>query len=349
MTPVGSSGTVRSGRACRADFSTNMEQQVEQRELGTTGIRVSTVAMGCWPIAGMTSLDVNDEDSRKTLRGAVAAGVNFFDTAYCYGRDGESERLLGELIQECRRDDLVIATKGGLEWSPAGERHFDASPKRLREQCIASLARLNTDYVDLLYLHAPSPNDSLAEAAVTLDQLRREGLTRAVGVSNLSLDQMQQFHAVCRIDAVQPPYNMIVRGIEAAMIPWCQKHQISVVPYWPLMKGLLAGKLPRDFQFKPGDGRAKYPMFQGTEWHKNQDLIDEIRTTAETSGLTVAQLVIRWTLAQTGITSVLCGAKRPYQIEETAMAGGGQLTPSQTAQLATALQNRGTPIEVGAV
>ena len=318
------------------------------REIGSTGIQVSPVALGCWPIAGMTSLDVNHADSLATLRTAFELGINFYDTAYCYGANGESEKLIAEALGP-QRDQVVIATKGGLHWEQDGNRVFDARSATLRRQCEESLQRLNTDYVDLLYLHAPDGATPLADSAGALSQLLAEGKTRAVGVSNLNLQQLQTFHAVCPVSALQPPYNLLQRQIETDLLPWCQSERISVIPYWPLLKGLLAGKLPRDHQFAAGDGRAKYTMFQGEEWEQNQDFVDRLRHIGEGVGKTVAQIAVNWVLNQAGITSALCGAKRASQITETASAGDWTLPDSAAEELQEALRLRGTPITPGAV
>lgn len=318
------------------------------RQLGQTDIHISPVALGCWPIAGMTSLDVNDADSLATLHACFDIGINFLDTAYCYGAQGESERLIAKALRG-RRDEMVIATKGGLHWLPNGERVYDARPERLIQECEESLQRLQTDRVELLYLHAPDPQVPVAESARGLAELLRQGKTRSVGVSNFTLAQLEEFHAVCPITAFQPPYNMLVRDIERDTLPWCRERGISVIIYWPLMKGLLAGKLPRDFVFRPGDGRAKYPMFQGAEWEKNQDLLDRLRTIAAAAGHTVTEVVVNWTIHQPGITSALCGAKRPDQIRESAGGMGWKLTAEQFAAIDSALAERGEPVTRGAV
>ncbi len=318
------------------------------RPLGKTSLLVSPVAMGCWPIAGMTSLDVNDADSLATLTAAVDAGINFFDTAYCYGAFGESEKLIARALGH-RRDELVIATKGGLHWTTPTTRVYDASPERLQLECEESLQRLNTDRIDLLYLHAPDPQVPVGESAAGLKKLLDAGKTRCVGVSNLTLAQMQEFEQVCPITACQPPYNMLMRDIEADILPWCLERQISLAIYWPLMKGLLAGKLPRDFVFQPGDGRAKYPMFQGEEWKRNQDFLDRLREIATRSGRTITEIVINWTIHQPGITVALCGAKRPDQIRESAAGMGWELSPTDRAAIDDALRLRGQPLTQPAV
>jgi aryl-alcohol dehydrogenase-like predicted oxidoreductase len=324
----------------------------ERRRLGTTDIHVSPVAMGCWPIAGMTSIDVNDADSLKTLRAAVDSGINFFDTAYGYGINGESERLISQALR-ADRDKIVIATKGGMQWTDGSDgpshREFDARPTRLIEQCEESLQRLGTDHLDLLYLHAPDANVPVSESAGALKELMDAGKTRSVGVSNFNVTQLNEFQSVCPISAVQPHYNMLQREIETDILPWCEENKASAFTYWPLMKGLLAGKLARDHVFQPGDGRAKYPMFQGEQWTRNQDFIDDLRTIAVDIGATVAQLVVAWTIAQPGITSALCGAKRAYQIQETAVAMSVEIDDEIADRIAAALHRRGDTVSEPAV
>lgn len=321
---------------------------MQRRKIGTTEIEITPVAMGCWPIAGMTSIDVNDRDSLATLSAAVDRGINFFDTAYCYGASGESERLISQALGD-RRDEIVIATKGGIHWDENRVRKFDARPETLRRQCDESLQRLGTDRVDLLYLHAPDPEVPVTDSAGELKRLLDEGKTRSVGVSNFNVDQLEAFHNECTISAVQPHYNMLQREIEADILPWCRENQASAIIYWPLMKGLLAGRLARDHVFQPGDGRAKYPMFQGEEWQKNQDFIDSLRKIADELNKTVAQVVVNWTIQQSGITAALCGAKRSYQIEESAGAMTWDLSKADLQRINQAIADRGVPATQGAV
>jgi aryl-alcohol dehydrogenase-like predicted oxidoreductase len=169
-----------------------------------------------------------------------------------------------------------------------------------------------------------------------------EGKTRSVGVSNVTVPQLEAFRRVCPIAAYQPPYNMLQRQIEADELPWCRARGVAVLVYWPLMKGLLAGRLRRDQTFE-GDSRRKYPMFQGEEYRKNLDLVEELRRIAALSGHTVAHLAINWTIHRPGITAALCGAKRPEQLRETAAAAGWTLTGEQLAAIDEALARRGTP------
>ncbi|MCE9604675.1 MAG: aldo/keto reductase [Planctomycetia bacterium] len=318
------------------------------RRLGNTDLFVSPIAMGCWPIAGMTSLNVTEENSLATLAAALDAGINFLDTAYCYGAHGESETLIRRALGT-RREEVVIATKGGIYWDADGKQAKDGSPRALRRNCEKSLSRLGTDRVELLYLHSPDPGTPIEESAGELRRLMEEGKTRAVGVSNVSLAQLQAFTSVCPVAAVQPHYNMLQREIEAEVRPWCLEHDVALCVYWPLMKGLLAGKLGREHVFAPGDGRPKYPMFRGDEFAKTHDFLDELRPIAARHGRTLSELVLAWTIAQPGITVALVGAKRPDQILENAGALDFELSKSDLAEIDAAIARRGPAASRSAV
>lgn len=307
--------------------------------------------MGCWPIAGMTSLGVTEADSLAALSACLDEGITTFDTAYIYGTNGESEKLIAKALGH-RRDEIVICTKGGLHWEGkpnALKMEHDAQPGTLRKEFEESLRRLDTDRIELYYLHAPDPHTPVEYSAGELKKLLDEGKARAIGVSNFSLAQLEVFHRICPIAAYQPPYNMILRDIETDTLPWCIRNHVSVLVYWPLMKGLLAGTLSRDHQFDPKDGRLKYPMFHGEEWKKNQDLLDALRPIAAEAGHTMAQLVINWTIHQPGITSAICGAKRPDQVRDNAGGMGWELSPAMMAKIDAALKARGKPVTRWAV
>ncbi|MCA9079428.1 MAG: aldo/keto reductase [Planctomycetaceae bacterium] len=319
------------------------------RRIGLTDLHVTPVAMGCWPIAGITSIDVTRENSLATLQKAVDAGINFFDTAYVYGYAGESESMIAEALGH-RRQELVIASKCGIAWGPDRKQVRDARPETIKRQCDESLQRLQTDVIDLYYLHAPDPATPIAESAGAIRELLEAGKIRAAGVSNfVDIAQYEEFHNVCPISADQPHYNMLQREIEAERLPWGIAHDVSVMVYWPLMKGFLAGKLPRDHQWDPRDGRQKYPVFQGEQWDKTHDFLDKLRPIAAAAGRTLAQLATAWTIQRPGITVALCGAKRPEQIHETAAAMDWTLTPEELQLIDNAIAERGEVLSRAAV
>jgi len=316
-----------------------LSSTIERRPLGDTGITIAPVALGCWPIAGQTTLDANEADSIATIQVCLDLGVNHLDTAYVYGPNGESENLIRRALGG-RRDEMVIASKCGIHYE--GQAMVtDGRPDVLQRECEESLRRLGTDRVELLYLHAPDEKLPIEESAIALRKLMEVGKTRSIGASNCTLEQLEAFHVVCPLTAVQLPYNMLQREIEQQTVPWCRDHNIAVTIYWPLMKGLLAGRIPRDATLHERDSRRKYPMYQGSEWHKNQDFVERLREAAALSGHSVAQLVINWTISQPGITAALCGAKRPWQIEETAGAMGWQLNDRQRKLIDAAIAARG--------
>ena len=310
-----------------------------RRPLGNSGLAVSPVALGCWPIAGVTTLDVNEADSIATIQACFELGINHLDTAHVYGPNGESENLIRRALGR-RRNEMVIATKCGIHYE-GDEMITDGRPERLRAECEESLRRLGTDRVELLYLHSPDENIPLEDSAGCLRTLMEEGKAAAIGASNCTLEQLEAFAAVCPLTAVQLPYNMLQRDIEQRTVPWCVERNIAVTVYWPLMKGLLAGRLTRDHKLDQRDSRRNYPMYQGDEWQKNQDFVERLREAAALSGHTVAQLVINWTISQRGITSALCGAKRRWQIEELAGAMGWLLRAEQSAIINDAIAARG--------
>lgn len=294
------------------------------RQLGKSELWVSTVGFGCWPIAGISSLEVTDEWSVKTLHAAFDAGINFFDTAYSYGYDGEADRLLRMALSD-RRDRVVLASKVGSHYDGDRRRVVDGRPAILIDQAAKILKRLNIEQIDLLYLHQPDPGVAIEESAGAIAEIVARGWARYAAVSNVNDDELRRFHATCPVIAVQPPFNMLQQESWLPIREFCIQHSISAVCYWVLMKGLLAGKLPRDYQFDPRDRRLTYAIYQGEQWERSQDFLDQLRGLSLELGCTVSQLVIAWTIRQPGIAVALCGAKRPEQIEETARASALQL------------------------
>lgn len=312
----------------------------ELRPIGKSELLVSPVSLGTWPMAGVTSRDVNDEDSISTLQACLDLGINFIDTAYCYGPNGESENLIRRALAD-RRDEIVIATKCGIHYNAAGQQEQDARPETIIQECNESLRRLGTDRVELYYLHSPDRQVPVAESAGAIAQLIEAGKVQLAGASNCQLDQIKEFHAVCPLSTVQLPYNMLQRDIEELTLPWCQEHGVSAIVYWALMKGLLAGQLTEQSQLHPEDSRRKYPMYQGDEWERNQQFLTTLREVAESCGRSVPEVVINWTIHQPGIAVALCGARRPWQIEESAAAMGWQLSDEQRQRINDAIAARG--------
>jgi aryl-alcohol dehydrogenase-like predicted oxidoreductase len=294
----------------------------------------------------MTREGVTPAAAVATVRAAIDAGITHLDTAYCYGEHGESERAIAAAIAG-RRDAVVLAGKCGIHWvpdasaAPPRRQVVDGRPERLRAEVAESLERLGTDHFDLLYLHAPDPQLPIEESAGELARLLAAGVTRAVGLSNASVDQLRRFAAVCPLAACQMQFNMLQRQIEADILPWCRDRGVAMVAYWPLMKGLLAGRMRRGQVFPTTDTRHKYPIFNGVEFDRSLDFVDALRPTAARLGCQLADLVLAWTAEQPGITSVLFGATSPAQVEENARALACDLDATAREEIAAAIRARG--------
>ncbi|MGJ8526270.1 Aldo-keto reductase YhdN [Halomonadaceae bacterium LMG 33818] len=272
---------------------------------------VSRVALGTWAIGGWMWGGPDDDNSIRTIHRALEEGVNFIDTAPVYGF-GHSEEVVGKAL-EGKRDQVVIATKLGLNWKD--ESPFrDSRPERIRQEVEDSLRRLKTDYIDLYQVHWPDEKTPIEETADTLNQLVKEGKVRALGVSNYSIEQMDRFKAHAPLSTVQPPYNLFERDIEAEILPYMERNGLVGLGYGALCRGLLAGKMNADSHFPDSDLRSNDPKFQSPRFEQYLKAVDDLRPIADRHGKSVLQLAIRWVLDQ-GPMVALWGARKPGQIE----------------------------------
>jgi len=285
--------------------------------LGKSDLRVSRIGLGCWPMAGITSIGISDADSIATVRAALDCGINFFDTAFSYGYDGRSDEILRIALAN-RRNEAIIAHKVGSHWDDQKRRVVDGSPSRLLAQAKECVRRIGSDYVDVMYLHTPDPKVPIEDSAGAIAEICKSGLARYAAVSNVNSDQATRFVQVCPVVAIQPYFNMFQQECVEELIPFASRNQVSLVCYWILMKGLLSGHLQRDHEFDPKDRRLTYPIFQGEAWHRAQNLLDKLRALSADLNCTVTQIVTAWSLTRPGVTVALLGAKRPEQILEAA-------------------------------
>lgn len=308
--------------------------------LGPNGPACSRVVLGLWPIAGMTSTGVEDSQSVATVRAAIDAGVNCFDTAYAYGAEGRSDSILRQAIQG-ERERLVIISKVGQLWTEEGKRICSNDPATLIDHTEQILRRLETDYLDALLLHQIDPERPLEQTAEVFARLRRTGKVRAVGICNADARQAEVFRSVAGCDAVQFGFNMRQQSSSTDLRSWIDQSGTAGLAFWVLMKGILAGRIRRDHEFEPGDSRPGYEIYRGEQRERTHGLVDRLRAIAGESGTTVAQLVLAWTLRQPGVTAALVGAKRPDQITETAAAKDLQLDLETVKQVDDAVAASG--------
>ena len=277
------------------------------------------IILGLWPMAGITSGHVSREQGLATIQAAIDSGVTTFDTAYSYGFEGESDRMLGEVLKrpENRDRGLAVIGKVGQRWSSDRVRVIDATPATLAADAEESLQRIGIDQFDLLMLHAVDINVDLRRSAAAIAELQRRGLAKEVGVCNVNQEELLIFCEQCECVAIQCPLNIFQRESLGPLISTAHSRGIGSHVYWTLMKGLLAGKIRRDQTFEPGDSRPRYEIFQGEARRTAHDFVDRLAEIAIRRGTTVACLAIGWVLSQPGVTAALVGAKRPEQIAET--------------------------------
>lgn len=323
------------------------------RKLGNTNIEVSPVALGTWAIGGGPWWgDTDDAESIRTIHAALDAGINLIDTAPVYGF-GRSEEVIGKAIHG-RRDQCILATKCGLWWQDTrGSLFFSQSgqdvrrclrPETIREEVEQSLRRLQTDHIDLLQTHWQSmPPDftPIADTMACLMQLKQQGKIRAIGVSNVTTEQMDQYRAAGDLASNQPRYSMLDRTIESDIATYCQKHHISILAYSPLEQGLLTGKIGMDRTFTETEYRNAIPWFRPGPRQRVLNMLAGWRDLTDRYRCTLSQLVIAWTVQQPGITAALCGARHPAQVQENARAGILDLLPADLQRMRADLEKLG--------
>jgi aryl-alcohol dehydrogenase-like predicted oxidoreductase len=297
--------------------------------LGKTELHVSAIAFGTWAFGGEWGRFDADE-ATATIHRALDEGINLFDTAQAYGF-GVAERLLGQALGP-RRDDVVVATKGGLR--PEGDRLLrDAGPPWLRKGVEASLRNLGTDVIDLYQIHWPDPSTPADETAGVLEELIEEGKIRHVGVSNYDVEQMEELARGGRVETLQPAYHMFRREIEEEILPYTVANDIGVLAYGPLAHGLLTGRMTPDTTFQADDWRNESGDFTGDPFRRNLEVMDRIRTFAQGRGVSLPELAVAWTLATPAVHVAIVGARRPLQLEGTVAAAEVELSAEDMKEI----------------
>ena len=310
------------------------------------GMEVSRIGLGTWAMGGMEWGAVPESEAVATILSAVGRGINLIDTAPIYGH-GRSEELVGKALRaHGRREDFFIATKAGLSWE--GGVLTDSTEKRLRQELDDSLRRLGTDFIDLYQIHWPDPLIPIPETAALLDEFRRAGKVRALGVSNFTPAQMRQFMAVAPLASNQPPYNLFERscaegesacGEEGAdksksVLEFCRENQIAVLTYSSLCRSLLGGRVHRGMSFDAKDIRTFDPKFQQPRFSQYMDAVEALSQLArERFGKNILELAVRWVLDSPGVSVALWGAKRPDQLDATAGVMGWKLDAETIAEI----------------
>jgi aryl-alcohol dehydrogenase-like predicted oxidoreductase len=291
---------------------------VRLQELGKSGLRVSRVGLGCNNFGRRLDL----EGTRAVVETALAEGITFFDTADIYG-GGASERFLGEVLKG-RRDQVVLATKFGMGEDGRGSRDY------VRRAIAASLERLATDYVDLYYYHQPDGETPVAETIGAMLELVDERTVRAIGVSNFSVEQLDEAVEAGPVAALQNRYNLLERAADEDVLPRCRELGVSFIPYFPLASGLLTGKYQRGQPPPPG---SRLESRRDALSNEAFDRVERLEEFASAHGRTLLELAIAGLASQPVVASVIAGATTPEQVRENAAAADWELSEAELGEL----------------
>jgi myo-inositol catabolism protein IolS len=299
---------------------------MEKRSLGTSKVQITPILMGTWQAGKKMWSGIDDRESVRAIRAAVDAGITTIDTAEVYGQ-GHSEQIVAQAVSDIR-DRLQYASKVF-----ANHLKYD----QVIEACDRSLTNLQTDYLDLYQIHWPSGsfgNESvpIEETMSALNKLQEDGKIRAIGVSNFNREQLAQASNYGRIDSLQPPYSLFWRKIEKDAIPYCLEHKISVLAYSPMAQGLLTGKFSPNHQFEPDDHRSANVLFQGQNFERANQALEQLKPIALKHNCTLAQLALAWLIAQPQ-TNAIAGARTVEQAQDNAKAANVNLSTEDLQEI----------------
>jgi aryl-alcohol dehydrogenase-like predicted oxidoreductase len=325
--------------------------QINKRSLGSSGLEITTVGFGSWAIGGggwsFGWGPQDDKASEDSMRRAIELGVNWIDTAAVYGL-GHSEEVVGRFVRSLPASERpYIFTKCGLIWD---ERNRMQEPKRvlkpesIRAECESSLRRLGVERIDLYQFHWPDDSGTpIEDSWAEMLRLIEEGKVRLGGVSNFDVGQLERCDAIRHVDSLQPPFSLIRRDVAGRQIPWCEAHETGVICYSPMQSGLLtddfsAGRVAR---MANDDWRRRAPEFNPPNVYRNLTLRDALKPIAQRHETTVSSVAIAWVLSWPGVTGAIVGARSPEQVDGWIGAANLELSPSDLAEIAGAIESTG--------
>ncbi|WP_330205319.1 aldo/keto reductase [Cyanobacterium sp. Dongsha4] len=299
---------------------------MKTRQLGKSDIYITPIIMGTWQAGKRMWVGIEDSESISAIRQAVESGITTIDTAEVYG-EGHSERIVGEALKSVR-DKVIYASKVF-----ANHLKYD----QVINACHNSLKNLQTDYIDLYQIHWPSGSWNseivpIEETMRALNDLKREGKIRAIGVSNFSQQQLASAREFGQIDSIQPPYSLFWRIVEKEIQPYCVKNNISILAYSSLAQGILTGKFGDNPTFAEGDHRKNNRLFQPPHWERVKQALSQLQPFADKYNCNLAQIAIAW-LIQQPQTNAIVGARNAQQAKENAQAGDIELTTEDIKQI----------------
>jgi aryl-alcohol dehydrogenase-like predicted oxidoreductase len=317
---------------------------MNKRKLGNSDLEITSLGIGAWAIGGggwaFAWGPQDDNESIAAIRAGIDAGMNWIDTAAVYGL-GHSEEIVAKALEGVS-EEVYVFTKCERRWNEKGEIVKTLKAASVREECENSLRRLKRDVIDLYQIHWPEPDEDVEEGWSTLADLQKEGKVRWIGVSNFNVNQLQRAQAIAPITSLQPPYSMLVRSVEAEILPYCLKNKIGVIAYSPMRNGLLSGAMTRErvAAFAEDDWRRRNPDFQEPALSRNLKLAELLKSIAKPHGRTAGEAAIAWVLRNPAVTGAIVGVRRAEQVTGVMGAADWRLTEAEAAQIAEALDAR---------
>ncbi len=316
---------------------------MRERKLGNSDLNLTTVGLGTWAIGGPWQFGWGPQDDNEAIAAILKAldlGVNWIDTAPIYGC-GHSEELVGKALKQTKIRP-IIATKCSLLWNEKREKIGYLKADSIRRECEDSLKRLGIDAIDLYQMHWPDPQRDIDEGWEEMARLQKQGKVRHIGVCNYNVEQLNRIRKISPVTSLQSPYSMIRRDTEKELLGYCAKHNIGVVAYSPMQRGLLTGKFSKKYlaTLAPDDHRLRMPEFTEPQFSVNLEFVEKLKSIAEKNGKTLAQLAIAWVLRRQEVTAAIVGARKPSQLAETAPAADWILTETDIAEIEKLLAER---------
>ncbi len=314
---------------------------MQKVQFGTTGLDITKIGFGSWAIGGSGWAAAwgpqDDEEAVGAIQRAVEQGINWVDTAAVYGL-GHSEELVARALKNFPEADRpYVFTKCSLVWDENGDISNVLKKDSVKKECEDSLRRLQTDVIDLYQVHWPIPDEQIEEGWEAMAELKEEGKVRHIGVSNFNVEQIERIKEVAPVETLQPPYSMLVRGVEDEILPYCGENNIGVIVYSPMRNGLLTGKMtPERIQNMPSDDwRRNNEDFNEPRLSRNLELVDILRDIGEAHDKAPAEVAIAWTLRHPAVTAAIVGGRRPDQVDGVVGAVEFQLSDEEVERIET--------------
>ncbi|MDI3253851.1 aldo/keto reductase [Pseudacidobacterium ailaaui] len=316
---------------------------LETRQLGNSDLHLTRIGFGAWAIGGgnweFAWGPQDDQESIQTIERAIESGLNWIDTAAVYGL-GHSEEVVAQAVKRVSKKPYIF-TKCSMRWDAERKIYRSLKASSLQEELDNSLRRLQVEAIDLYQIHWPNPEGEIEEGWETLARFKKQGKVRYIGVSNFNVEQIKRVQKIAPVTSLQPPYSLLNRTVETEILPFCQKNNIGVINYSPMVSGLLTGKMTREriASLPADDWRKRSPNFNEPRLTRNLQLVELLREIGNRHGVEPGVVAIAWTLRHPAITAAIVGARRPDQIAGVLPAASFNLSQEEAEQIEAFLKS----------